>query len=214
MKRSKITVERLKKDFEYRSFLMSTISLLITVAFLAYNLLLGVWYGSVWNYSIGIYYFMLVIIRSWILFSERSWQRIPQNLLSAKRKKLFTAECILLLILDALMIVPIALLVLSRRSVNLTVIPAITVAAYTTYKVTVAILNYKKASKSENLTLKGLKMLNLTEAVVAVMTLQNTLITVFGEGDSMIMLTSYTSAGLLLFMVVIPIVGLKIKKNN
>lgn len=43
------------------------------------------------------------------------------------------------------LVVPITLMVLNRKSVSMTMIPAISMAAYTTYKVVMASANMKRA---------------------------------------------------------------------
>ncbi len=210
MKRLKLISE----NFVLKSFVFALSSIIINFAFLFYNLFLGLKYGSIWNYSISIYYFFLFFVRAFIVICEKRWEGKDNELLSIRRRKLYISECSVLLVLDALMVLPITLMILSERQVRLTTIPAIAVAAYTTYKVTLAIINYRRAVKVGHLSVEGLRIISLTDAVVAVITLQNTLIAVFGEGEDMTTLTSYTSAGLLLFMVLLHIWGIiKIKRK-
>lgn len=100
-------------------------------------------------------------------------------------------------------------MVLSRRTVVMGKIPAIATAAYTAYKITVSAVNYKKAKNRENLSLFCLKIINLKDAMVSVLTLQNTLISVYSDGKSMPFLTSYTSAAQLAAMIIMTFFWIK-----
>lgn len=199
--KAKDVCERFRKDYTFRSFISSSFSLLATVVFLLYNIALGVLYGSLWNYSISAYYLMLVIMRAVILINEKRWASLKGEQLSANKLRLFKSGCYALLALNAVLAIPVSLMVLSQRSVHYGTIPAIATAAYTTYKVIFAIISYGKAKNGSNCSLRGLKNIGLMDAAVSVLLLQNTLISAFGEGDSMISLTSYTSAGILTAMI-------------
>ena len=61
---------------------------------------------------------------------------------------------------------------------------AIATAAYTTYKVTIAIIHLKKAIKEKNDILQALRNINMVEALISIVLLANTLITTFGTFDT------------------------------
>lgn len=201
--------KKLLSDYDYRGFVSSSFSFLLTCIFFIYNLLLGFLYGSIWNVSISVYYFMIVFIRALILFSERKWHKNPPIEIRKKRNFLFKVICYTLILLDMGLIVPISLMVLSIRTVNFGIIPTITVATYTTYKIIIAIFNYKKTQKKSNLSLHSLKIVNLMDALVSVLTLQNTMVSTFSNAKSMMTLTAYTSAGLLVIMIFLTVLQLR-----
>lgn len=205
-------VKNIYKDYELRSYLLSGFSLFTTFAFLIYNLVLGIVYKTVWNFSISIYYMVLLGLRTLIIVKEKHWRLETEDCRRKHQLQLFRFTTILLLLMDIALIVPIALMVFTQRSVNMTMIPAIGIAAYTTYKITVAIINYVKTREQRNLSLFGLKIINLKDAIVSILTLQNTMVMVFGNGKSLQTLTAYTSAGMLFAMFVITI--LLIRKGN
>ncbi len=201
------------KDYVLRSYVTATFSFAVNIAFLVYNLYLGVAYHLIWNTSICGYYFLLVLLRMLIFWNEKKWNRKPPQNIYQCRAVLFRFESWLLLLVDFALIAPVVLMVKSQRTVNIGMIPAISVAAYTTYKIVMAILNYRKTSNNENLSLYGLKILNLKDAIVSVLTLQNTLIMVFGDKNDMLILCAYTSAGMLGIMVVISVLSIKKSKR-
>ena len=61
---------------------------------------------------------------------------------------------------------------------------AIATAAYTTYKVTIAIIHLKKAIKEKDDILQALRNINMAEAIISIVLLANTLITTFGTFDT------------------------------
>ncbi len=197
------------KDYVLRSYVSATCSTAVNIAFLAYNLYLGIVYKIVWNTSICGYYFLLILLRGLIFYNERKWHKKPPKELYQSRTKLFQVEMYLLCVMDIALIAPIYYMVKAQRSVRIGKIPAIAIAAYTTYKIVMAIINYRKTRKNENLSLYGLKILNLKDALVSILTLQNTLIMVFGHKSEMMTLGAYTSGAILVLMIGITIMLLR-----
>ena len=82
-------------------------------------------------------------------------------------------------------------------------IPAIAMAAYTTYKVTMAILHMRRR-KGGHALIRELRTINLIDAMVSILTLQNTLIMVNANADeigNMRTLAAISSAAIYLFIV-------------
>ncbi len=206
-------VKKLFYDYEARSFIVSSFSFAMTGIFLVYNVWLGFVYKALWNFSIGIYYLLLLVLRGAIILAEKRWRYNEKEEREQKRVRLFQHISRVLLLLDFALIVPIILMVFLQRNVDMGMIPAVSVAAYTTYKVVIALINYTKARVRENISLYGLRIINLKDAVVSVLTLQNTLVMVFSNGKSMQMLTSYTSAGILIGMIALTILLIRKGQN-
>lgn len=101
--------------------------------------------------------------------------------------------------LDLSLTVPAAMMVLDRKPVQIGQIPAIGMAAYTTYKVVLAAIGLKRSKRTESLAEKALRTIAFTDALVSVLTLQNTLIVVMdgGMGGKMQILSACSSAALL-----------------
>lgn len=197
-----ILMENSSKAFVLRGFLSAAISLLLSFLYLVYNFLVGFFYHIPWNFSISFYYLSLVVLRGCILFSEKRWRQETPQVRKMRRCKLFRRICKWLFLVDFLLIVPISLMVLSRRPVEVGKITSIALAAYTTYRVTIGAIRFRKSSRSDNLSLFALKIVDMTDTLVSVLTLQNTMVTVFGSGESMLELTAYTSGAIFLALLV------------
>ena len=108
-----------------------------------------------------------------------------------------------MIFMDMCLIAPIAYMVIGERSYVYGLIPAIAMAAYTTYRITMGIINLRKSRKQENILIKELRTINLQDSLVAVLTLQNALIIANGSDmQSMLALTAWTSAGIWLMIVI------------
>ena len=98
---------------------------------------------------------------------------------------------------------PISLMVLLQNQVNIGKIPAIAMAAYTTYKITMALIHIRR-QKIYHVLIRELRTINLIDALVSILTLQNTLIMVNaspGEENSMLTLSAISSAAIYLLII-------------
>ena len=190
---------RWRKDYDFRTFVNSSGSLLATAAFALYNGFLGIYHASLWHGVICVYYLLLILIRGTLIFSERANARkTDPDRIARDRKRTVTGASVLLLFLNFSLVVPFELMVMQERPVSLTLIPAIAMATYTFYKITVASMNLKKKNKSDNPTVRLLRTINFVDALVSIAVLQNTLIMVNAGSDrgSMLTLTAITSGAL------------------
>ena len=155
-----------------------------------YNGSLGAIYASVWPGSICLYYLLLSALRGILLSAVRR---------PARERWAFRCASLLLPVLDLSLTVPAAMMVLDRKPVQIGQIPAIGMAAYTTYKVVLAAIGLKRSKRTESLAEKALRTIAFTDALVSVLTLQNTLIVVMdgGMGGKMQILSACSSAALL-----------------
>ncbi len=211
--------ERIKNFMEKRSFrwyLSAGVSFLFSFAFAIYNLIVGVVFRLVWNFSVCFYYLLLMAIKGIILYCENKWKTYPKELRQSKRLTLFKVENIFLLMIDMALAVPVILLILQRKvGVDIGMIPAIAAAAYTTYKIVMACMHYRHTKKEDNLALHGLKLLSLKETIVSIITLQNTMVIVFGDAAKMQTLTAWTTAGMYALVVALSVFAiLKGKKKR
>lgn len=187
-------LSRWKAEYDFKTYIGAAGALVTTLAFAIYNGFLGIYHASLWYGTICAYYIMLTLLRgSIITAAKRIAQREEQE---AARNKAFLAISCLLLILNISLIVPVSIMVRQQKPVNLTLIPAIAMAAYTTYKVTMASVNLSRRKVSSDSLVWLLRTIGFIDALVSILTLQNTLIMVHssGENPGMLPLTAITSA--------------------
>lgn len=210
----KATCEKIKYDYRFRTFIIGCFSLFVTLCFAIYNGCLFLLYESPWNGSICIYYVLLSIIRFSIILIEKERKAEDDKTVF----KVFIITSILIFILNIALVIPIYLMVVNQKEVNIGgLIPAIAMATYTTYKITMATINFKKTRSSHFILIQELRTISLIDALVSILTLQNTLIVVNGSvaDYDMFVLSAISSATILALIIFISIVSFckALKKN-
>lgn len=177
-------LNRLFNDIYFRTILATSFSLFLGVCFVGYNAFAGIYYHSIWNGSISVYYAFLVQIRILFLIGEYKLSHnkdINDASQKQKRAKMLRLEGILLIFVNLALVAPVTLLATSQTNVILPMWVAITNACFTFYKTTVCIYSFIKTRKNNNLSVKGIKNLNLTSACISLLSLENTMIITFSE---------------------------------
>lgn len=170
-------VQKWRTDFEYRTVVNALLSAIITMAFAIYNGLLGYIYGAVWNGCICVYYAILAIIRLLISYGAVRYKKVET------KNRIFQVASHLLILLNISLVVPITLMVLNKKNVNTTMIPAISMATYTTYKIVMTFFNMKRARNSKENLVRLLRSINFFDAIVSILTIQNTLLVVTDSAE-------------------------------
>ena len=202
-------INKNKTDLDFNIFISSVASSLIGFVFALFNGVLWVRHRLVWNGAICIYYLMLSAVRTCLIQYEKKIKKhYKQNI--SNRSLIFLHALVFLMNLS--MIAPISIMVHEEREVHFGLIPAIAVAAYTTYRISFAIVRYHRSRKVQNRpTNKMLSMIYLMDALMSVLTLQNTLIVVNASKNhsGMNILSAISSAGIWGIIVLLSVFSLK-----
>ena len=205
------------ENYIFKTLTSSTVSLCVTTLFALYHGFLGIVLSSIWHGSICVFYLLLVAIRGIILLTEYRIKSKSEKEKQNRRQKIFYATSALLFLLNLALILPISLMVLLQKPINIGKIPAIAMAAYTTYKITMAIIHMRKR-QVHHVLIRELRTINLIDALVSILTLQNTLIMVnanAGEENNMLTLSAVSSAAIYLLIIGITVrLFLKGKANR
>ena len=194
-----------RKDYLFKTVTFSAFSVLIGFVFTLYNGVLGIAYQSLWNGSICVYYFFLAGIRAIIVYSQKKATHHHERGATHRRKVYFATHMVLIL-MNISLVVPAAVMVMGGRSYTYGLIPAITMATYTTYRIIMSILHYRKSRNNDNILVVELRTINMIDSLVAVLTLQNALIIANGGmNDRMQTLSAWTSVGILAIIVIITV---------
>ena len=204
MSKIKKWIAKWKTDYDFKTVVSAVGSLVVTMVFAIYNGYLGIYYSSVWYGTICVYYIILTILRGLIVKHLRNRQE-------KSRKKVYFTASVLLLILNSSLIVPIYLMVVQQKPVNMTLVPAISMATYTTYKVTMASVNLKRRNRSADDLIRLLRSINFIDALVSIITLQNTLIMVNSKGEDtgLLPLTALSSGAVWIAILVLSVIAVR-----
>ncbi len=191
-------IRRWRTDSEFKTMAGAAGSFFVTLAFALYNGFLGIAHTSVWHGAICAYYLVLTILRGSILAAERKLSAGAEK--EQGRRKVCLRASLWLLALNISLLAPAAMMTKQQKPVDLTLIPAIAMAAYTTLKITLASINLKRGKKIQNRLAKLLRTISFIDALVSILTLQNTLIMVVAKGDApaLLPLTAITSGAVML----------------
>lgn len=202
-------LQRMKKDYALRTFIFSALSFFATIAFTAYNSYLGIAYRISWNISIAIYYALLSCVRANIILFERSLSKesLDEAQSELRRKKMLLVQNIILFLTEVALVCPATIMLFQKKPLNYPSVHAITIAAYTTFKIVLSSRNVAKTKYSGNSSVKMLRKINFIDALVSVLTLQYALIMTFdGEiNGKMLILCSVSSAAIWLTIVALSI---------
>lgn len=192
-------LKRWKKDYIFKTLASSVISFSVTILFALYNGFLGIRLLSIWHGGICVFYLLLAAIRGIILLTEKNNRTRADKQKSECRQRTFIISAFLLLLLNLALILPISLMVVLKKPVNMGLIPAITMATYTTYKLTMASVHIhrQKRRNYNHILVVELQTINFIDALVSILTLQNTLIMVkqtTSNGNDMLVLSAISSA--------------------
>lgn len=168
-----------------------SISFIINLIFGVFKLITGIYYSSAWFITFAIYYLLLCFIKSSLVASMKK-DDLGKNI-QKEYKKLRTTGIILLL-LDFILVGMIILIIHQNKTFiypgNLIYI----VALYDFYLIITAFINVFKYKKDKSPVLLASKCINLTVAMISMISLEVAMIYQFGsnENDFKLIMTSIT----------------------
>ena len=205
----KETFNKLKYDYNKRTVFFAFLSVISIICFTVYNGILGFLYDSIWHICIFAYYVFLLLIKGLLVFGISN-KKTRNNQLTV-----VYITFMMLIIMTIAMIAPAFILVLDKRTYNLGLIPSIASAAYTTYSITMSIVNMKKAKNSDGPIIKQIRLVNIVNTLMSILVLQNTLILANGGyTDDMKKLSMATSIGIIVLIIFIEIYQFILVKSN
>lgn len=149
-------------------------NLLITLMFAIYNAYLGLSSFSWWYITLCGYYIILTVMRIAVVLSERKHSKNAVDEMFIMR---FVG--IMLIVLSVILAGINTLSAINDRSSKHGEIVMITIAAYTTYKVTIAIINMAKSKNVNSPLLKTLRNISLADALVSIVSMQRSMLISF-----------------------------------
>lgn len=190
VKSNKLTAN-ITENYGFKTLMFSLFSFAFTVAFAIMNLVSAIRYGLIWYYAISAYYFFIIIFRGGIIYAESKFKKKfsdnPAEYLKRKWRT-YLSGGVVLSFLEIAMAVAVTEMMLSRRPIESGEIMTIANAAYTFYKMTMAILNLVKAKKYNDPVIQALRNINFADACMSITSLTVIMLSTFGDADGMIAL--------------------------
>ena len=190
------------KHPQIRISLSVFIPLVLSILYSAYNVILGIWSSSAWFIAMGTYYFFLSVMRSFLAYHMRKKEK-------SGRKSLFVMKTdgILLIVLTIILSGVIYFTIEQQIAKAYTEIVMISIATYTFYKMTLAIINLVKAKNRKSLLLLTLRNIGFAEMLASMLSLQASMIASFNSGNGLDarLMTILTGAAVCIFILAIGI---------
>lgn len=180
--------EKIIEQYDFRTIVFALISTIINIAYVLFHVVLAFTTDAFfWYISLASYYGLLVLLRGGIVLyhhkNKNKNNETEDELIKLKKYK----NCgICLLIIPFILLIPILQIIfLDKTFSESDQYLSIASAAYTFYKITMAIINVKKANKQKDLTIKATRNIGFADALVSIFSLQTTLLYAFGQGTSL-----------------------------
>ncbi len=151
-------------------------SIITAFSFAVYNGYLGLAKNYYFGFSVAVYYLLLCSVRGVSYVALKKEKQYPDE----NFDRYYVVSAVLLLLVNIFLIGPMILMVFQKRVVSLGSVPVVAVATYTLIKIILATRNYRKSVACSLKQSYARRAVNLADALVSLLTLQNTIIAVNG----------------------------------
>ena len=172
-----LTDEKLRRDFSIYK------GLIITCCFAVFKVVLGFIYHTPWLYAMAGYNVILSIMRLAVVVRTQK-KGLTTEQQEKRARQSFLVCGWLMLILNIAISVIIYMVVVLKQTIVYHEIVVISLAAFTFYCFTMAIINVVKYRKKD-MAYSAIKRIDLAKAIVSVFTLQVAMLTQFGGNDGL-----------------------------
>lgn len=168
---------RIKSDASFRIKVFLCFSFVFNFAYSIFLFVISQIYSSKWFFTTALYYGLLSVVRIFIFLQLTRKKRLISKI------KIMRACGYYLFFINLVFSIMIFLLIYGNHHVKHHEITVITLATYTFYSLTVAIINSIKYLRKNAYLHSCAKMINLISASVSIVTLTNTMLSTFGENN-------------------------------
>ena len=218
---SKKFTRTLREDYGFRTVIFAIGSFCMSIAFGFFNGYMGIAYASIFNGALATYYIVLALVRGGVLVHHGKGAKKDDTYHEKddeKRAKIYRNIGILILVLSIALSGIIAQMIFDDRHFSYPGWTVFAFAAYAFFKITMSIINLFKARKHDDMTVKAIRNVNLTDAMVSILALQTALLHAFGtEGIDISLYNTLTgcavSAGTYAIGIIMIVTGAKALKK-
>lgn len=182
-------------NYGYKTTLFSLFSTVVTLVFVAMNLISAIKYKIFWYAALSIYYCILLVLRGGILAIYKGYRKkYPTTTKNGRivKWKIHLFVGAFLVFLELSMAVVVTVMITSDRPVKSGMIIAIYTAAYAFYKMGMAVYNVVKATKHSNPVIQAIRNLNFADACMSIFSLTVLMTATFGDNGAMIYINAAT----------------------
>lgn len=178
----------LLKNYGYRTIVFSVFSFIFNSAYMAFLIVIAVLNHSYWYFAVGIYYLVLCLTKGYIFLQKYKYKT------KSKQIETFRRCGVMFILLTQALIGISTLIFFTKYQINYTGLSIYVVATYTFYRLTLAIYNFFKAKRQNDLYIEAFRNINLASALVSLFVLQVALIQAFSPNNSETIFNALTGA--------------------
>ncbi len=185
--------EKYVKEIMFRIETSLYQGLLINLLYVAMKFCFGIYYQSIWFASLAVYYLLLAVMRSSLLHYVRSHK---DDRISELKRYRFCG--IVLLLMNQALVAIVVIVVQQNQGFEYSGFLIYAMAFYSFYAVIMSVINVIKFRKYGSFIMSAAKVINLTAALVSMLSLETALLARFGGNDDVRfrqIMTSATGAG-------------------
>lgn len=169
-------IKKYFEDVRFKNLINLCLSSIINFSFIFIKFVDGINNKSIWFISLSVYYFLLTLIKLFLLNNLRKYD-------NEKEFNVYRNIGYFIMVLNIALVIMIIQMVKS----NVAIIPKgyiiYLTALYSFYLIISAIINLIKYGKYKSPILSSIKVINLLTASVSILMLQTTMIATFGENN-------------------------------
>lgn len=160
-------------NYGYRTIVFSICSFVLNMAYVTFLGVIGIMSKSYWYISLTVYYLCLSVMKGNVFNSMRKYNN------DIKRARAYRYCGIIFILLTIALSGIIVLIYTSNMAFEYAGLMIYAVAAYTFFKLGIAIYNIFKARRYDNLYIQSIRNINLVSALVSILVLQVALFQAF-----------------------------------
>ena len=196
------TGKKLVSSQRYRIILSATLTFAFNLLYAIYHCVLGILNLSFWFIAMCAFYGILATVRFSAVLCERNHQKSPDN-----DTELFVMKLSgILLVILSIVLATVSYISLSQNiAAKHGEIIMITIATYTFYKITMAIVKAVKQHKNTSPLLKTIRNIGYAEVAASILTLQRSMLASFGSMSTgnIHFMNAVTGAAVCLFVLIL-----------
>ena len=196
------TGKKLVSSQRYRIILSATLAFAFNLLYAIYHCVLGILNLSFWFIAMCAFYGILAIMRFSAILCERNHQKLPDNVTELFVMKLSGV----LLVILSIVLATVSYISLSQNiAAKHGEIIMITIATYTFYKITMAIVKAIKQHKNPSPLLRTIRNIGYAEVAASIQTLQRSMLASFGSMSTgnIHFMNAVTGAAVCLFVLIL-----------
>jgi len=175
-------LDKLIEEYSFRTLVFASLSFVINLAYVVFHIVISAISGSLWYGALAAYYVLLTVMRGGIVLYHRQTNKgaLRDEETELRRYKI---TGVLLVLMPICLSAAIAEMVISNKGYRYAGFIIYAVAAYSFYKITMAVINVIKAKQSYGITIEAVRNIGLADALVSLLALQTAMFNSFADAE-------------------------------